>query len=68
MIGCLSYLGLCKKYPDMNRPYKAPLGKIGCIFTIFIYCFMLFFADKVALLTAGIITVVCINFLLFIFT
>ena len=62
MIGCLSYLGLCKKYPDMNRPYKAPLGKIGCIFTIFIYCFMLFFADKVALLTAGIITVVCIIF------
>lgn len=26
MIGCLSYIGLKKKYPDMKRPYKAPLG------------------------------------------
>lgn len=62
MIGCISYLGLKKKYPDMKRPYKAPLGKIGCIVTIIVYCFMLFFADKVALATAGIITVLCIIF------
>lgn len=62
MIGCLSYLGLKKKYPDMRRPYKAPLGKLGCIVTIAIYCFMLIFADKIALATAGVITVVCIIF------
>ena len=60
MIGCLSYLGLQKKYPDMKRPYKAPLGKVGCYVTFVCYIFMLFFADTAALLTAGIITVVCI--------
>ena len=62
MIGCLSYMGLLKKYPDMKRPYKAPYGKIGCYFTIIVYCFMLLFADKAALLTAGIISLVCIMF------
>ena len=46
----------------MKRPYKAPLGVLGCLVTIVIYCFMLLFADKVALLTAGIITIVCIVF------
>ena len=29
MIGCLSYMGLKKKYPDMKRPYKAPLGAVS---------------------------------------
>ena len=62
MIGCLSYMGLKKKYPDMKRPYKAPLGVIGCIFTIVVYCFMLIFADKAALITSGIITVLCVIF------
>ena len=62
MIGCLSYIGLRRSYPDMKRPYKAPLGVLGCLVTIVIYCFMLLFADKVALLTAGIITIVCIVF------
>lgn len=62
MIGCLSYLGLLKKYPDMKRPYKAPLGKFGCWFTIVVYCFMLIFADTAALITAGVISVICIIF------
>ncbi|MGM9614582.1 MAG: APC family permease [Oscillospiraceae bacterium] len=62
MIGCLSYLGLRKKFPDLKRPYKAPLGKLGCWVTIVLYCFMLIFADKSALLTAGIITVLCLVF------
>lgn len=62
MIGCLSYMGLKKKYPDMKRPYKAPLGVVGCIFTIVVYCFMLIFADKAALITSGIITVLCVIF------
>ena len=64
MIGCLSYLGLKKIYPEMKRPYKAPLGKVGCIVTIVIYCFMLIFAERAALITAGIITVCCIVFYL----
>ena len=62
MIGCLAYLGLKKKYPDMKRPYKAPLGKLGCVVTIVLYCFMLIFADKTALITAGIISVICLIF------
>ena len=62
MIGCLSYIGLKKKYPDMKRPYKAPLGVVGCVVTIVLYVFMLIFADKMALLTSGIITVACIIF------
>lgn len=62
MIGCLSYLGLRKKYPDMNRPYKAPLGRFGCWFTTAVYCFMLIFADQSALVTAGVVTVACIVF------
>ena len=62
MIGCLSYLGLKKKYPDMNRPYKAPFGTFGCYFTIVVYLFMLIFADRLALLTALIVSVVCLMF------
>lgn len=65
----LSFIyGLKKKYPDMKRPYKAPLGVIGCIFTIVVYCFMLIFADKAALITSGIITVLCVIFYLHILT
>ncbi|MCQ2584342.1 MAG: APC family permease [Treponema sp.] len=67
MIGCLSYLGLKKKCPDMNRPYKAPLGKLGCWVTIVLYCFMLIFCDRMALITAAIITGLCIIFY-FLFT
>ena len=62
MIGCWAYLGLQKKYPDMKRPYRAPLGTIGCFVTIGIYSFMLIFADKTALLTAGVISGVCVVF------
>ena len=62
MIGCLAYLGLEKKYPDMKRPYTAPMGKIGCYVTIVLYCFMLIFADQMALITAGVISVLCVIF------
>lgn len=44
----------------MKRPYVAPGGKFGCIFTIVIYAFMLIFADKVALITSGVVTVAAI--------
>lgn len=60
IIGCLAYLGLKKHCPDMKRPYVAPGGKFGCIFTIVIYAFMLIFADKVALITSGVVTVAAI--------
>ena len=67
MIGCLSYLGLQKKLPDMIRPYKAPLGKLGCFVTIVLYAFMLIFADKTALITAAVICVLCVMYW-FVFT
>ena len=62
MIGCLSYIGLKRKYAEMKRPYKAPLGIVGSVVTICIYGFMLIFADKIALATAGTITIVCVFF------
>ena len=60
MIGCLAYLGLKRRYSEMKRPYIAPMGKFGCYVTIILYCFMLMFADKMALITAGIISVLSI--------
>ena len=59
MIGCASYLGLRKKYPDMRRPYKAPHGVLGSWVTFITYTFMLIFADVSALITAGVISVLC---------
>lgn len=60
MIACLAYIGLKKNYLDMKRPYKAPAGKVGAVVTIILYIFMLIFADRMALLTAAIITVFAI--------
>ncbi len=62
MIGCLAYMGLRRRYPDLRRPYKAPYGVIGCYVTIVLYIFMLFYADTIALYTAGILSVVCVVF------
>ncbi|WP_432647511.1 amino acid permease [Mitsuokella sp.] len=62
IIGCLAYLGLKRKRVDLQRPYQAPWGRVGCYFTIAAYIFMLCFADKVALLTAGIVTILCLAF------
>ena len=62
MIGCLAYLGLKKYYPHMHRPYTAPLGTLGCWVTIVLYCFMLVFADRTALLTAAVLTVLCLAY------
>lgn len=60
MIGCGAYLGFKKKYPDMSRPYKAPLGTVGCYVTFVTYICMLIFADRAALLTALVVSVLCI--------
>lgn len=60
IIGCLAYIDLKKKYPDMKRAYKAPAGTFGCWFTIIAYVFMLIFANRAALLTAAIIGVVSV--------
>lgn len=60
IIGCVAYIGLNNKYPNMKREYRAPAGIFGSWFTIVAYVFMLIFADKVALLTAAIIGVVSV--------
>lgn len=62
MIGCLSYMGLKKKYPDMKRPYMAPFGVFGCVFTIVAYSFMLIFADVAAIITAAVLSAICLLF------
>lgn len=60
IIGCMAYLGLKKRYPRMRRPYLAPLGRLGCYVTFISYGLMLLFADRAALLTAGILSVACL--------
>lgn len=62
MIGCLAYVGLRKRYPVLKRPYIAPHGTFGAYFTIFIYTLMLIFADRLALITAGALTIICLVF------
>lgn len=37
IIGYVSYLMLYKKEPDLERPYKAPAGKIGAVISIAMY-------------------------------
>lgn len=62
MIGCVAYLGLKKRYPKLPRPYHAPAGVLGAYVTIILYVFMLIFADKIALLTALIVTIGSVAF------
>lgn len=56
MIGCLAYVGLKKREPDMDRPYKAPAGVFGAWLTIVIYAVMMTQVDTSALITGVIIT------------
>ena len=58
IIGCLAFVGLRQKYPNINRPYKAPLGYLGVVVTVIAYICILIFADKVALLTAAIVAII----------
>lgn len=62
MIGYLAYMGLRKRYPTLRRPYVAPYGTFGAYFTIVIYTLMLIYADRLALATAGVLTIVCLTF------
>lgn len=62
IIGCFAYLGLKKRYPNLHRPYVTPFGKFGAYFTIIVYILMLIYADNLALLTAGILTIMCLIF------
>jgi len=50
-------MGLKRRCPDLKRPYKVPYGVLGCYVTIVLCLFMLFFADTIALYTAGILSV-----------
>lgn len=62
IIGCLSYIGLHKNYPNLKRPYVAPYGTIGAYVTIIIYIILIIYADNLALITAGILTIICLMF------
>ena len=62
MIGCLAYLGLRRRHSTLKRPYTAPYGKFGAYFTIVLYTLMLIYADRLALMTAGILTIACLFF------
>lgn len=60
IIGCISFIGLRKRYPDLDRPYKAPHGIFGAVLSIICIGFVIAFADPYALLTSGIVTVLSI--------
>lgn len=60
MIGCVTCLALRKKYPDTKRPFHAPAAGLGTVVTIIAYVAIIVFADKIALLTCVIITVLAI--------
>lgn len=56
VIGCFSYLGLKKKWPEIDRPYKAPWGTFGAVFSILVITFVICFAQKDAILTTAAIS------------
>jgi len=58
VIGCFSYIGLKKRWPQIDRPYKAPLGTLGSVVSIIVITFVISFADRSAILTTACITVV----------
>ncbi len=51
IIGMCSALGLRRKYPDLPRPYRAPLILPGACVSIFIYLLLMTQLDKVAVLS-----------------
>lgn len=56
VIGCISYIGLRKRYPDLSRPYQAPHGTLGAVLSIICIVFIIAFAEPSGLLTSGIVT------------
>jgi len=56
IIGCFSYICLKKNWPNIDRPYKAPFGTFGAVFSIIAISFVIAFADAGALLTAACIS------------
>lgn len=64
MIGCLSYIGLKKNEPDMERPYIAPFGKLGAVVTIILYSVLMVYVDRAALITGVIITIASVVYYL----
>lgn len=66
LIGCLSYIGLRKKCPELNRPYKAPHGIFGAILSFILIGFLLSFAQTDAIITTAAISLASILYWLFI--
>lgn len=60
IIGCISYIGLKVRWPQLDRPYKAPLGVPGAIVSIIAISFVIAFADSSALLTSLCVSLVSV--------
>lgn len=58
IIGIAAALGLRKRHPELDRPYKAPLIEIGVPVSILIYFIMLTQLDRYAIVTGVIWCVV----------
>lgn len=51
IIGIAAALGLRRRHPELDRPYKAPFIQIGVPVSIIIYCIMLTQLDHSAIIT-----------------
>ncbi len=66
IIGYISYLGLYKKEPDLERPWKVPFGKFGAVFSICVYLVLMVLGVDVNALPYNIIlSVLCIIYYYF---
>ena len=66
IIGYISYLMLYKKEPNLNRPYRAPAGKVGAVVSIAAYAALSILAvDWNALQYNLILSALCVIYLLF---
>ena len=51
IIGIAAALGLRKRHPELDRPYKAPLIEVGVPVSILIYAIMLIQLDRYAIIS-----------------
>lgn len=62
VIGCFSYIGLKKKWPQLDRPYKAPWGVFGSVVSIIVITFVIAFADVEAIMTTAAVSLISLIF------
>ena len=66
LIGYVSYLALYRKEPNLKRPYRAPAGKVGAVFSIVAYVALMVLAvDRHAIWYNLALSALCVIYLVF---